>query len=84
MFHQLLTNDTIAEDSSLSTVMDFNRTIENEKVRLKKLNVHKMTEQEEFIRTLLRPKPEDVTRILHRQVPYQRLMVGEKMVNEFF
>ena len=83
VFSNLLTNDTIAEDCSLSTIMDFTRAIETEKERLKKINVYNPTKQETFIRSLLRPKPEDVTRILHKIVPRERLNAGEKMVKYY-
>ena len=83
VFSNLLTNDTIAEDCSLSTIMDFTRAIETEKERLKKLNVHNPTKHELFIRSLLRPKPEDVTRILHKIVPRPRLDAGERMVKYY-
>ena len=83
VWSKLLTNDTIAEDTSLSTVMDFANTIDDETERLKGLNVKKMSDLEIFICSLMRPKGE-VTRILNKEVERQHVMEEDKIVHERF
>ena len=82
LFNRMLINDTIAEDTSLSTIMDFVKIIDKEVVRLKGLILKKMTKQEKFICKLMRPKEGEVTRILNKEdVPYESIMQGDKRVH---
>ena len=81
VWSKLLTNDTIAEDTSLSTIMDFVNTIDKETERLKQLNLKKMTEKEEFICSLMRPKGE-VTRILNKEVTREKVLEEDEIVHQ--
>ena len=81
IFNRMIITDTIAEDTSLSTIMDFVKTINEELKRLNNLIVNKMTKQERFICKLIRPKEGELTRILNKTVPYESLRGGDKRVH---
>ena len=80
LFNRMLITDTIAEDTSLSTIMDFVKTINKELERLNNLILNKMTKQEQFICKLMRPKEGELTRILNKSVPYESLREGDRRV----
>ncbi len=84
LFNRMLINDTVAEDTSLSTVMDFVKIIDAEVKRLKGLIVNKMTDEERFVCKLMRPKAGEYTRILNKTVPYESLRAGDRCVKHLY